>query len=169
MSGFALTLNWEDDGVQQLCKAAISRIDDMTPVMADFSGRMLSETMERFDLEQAPDGTGWQKLSDATEEMRAEAGKWPGKKLQVDGTLRSSIQGGHDAAGVDLASTNVEYAAIHNFGGTIKPKKGKALKFGSAIVSQVKIPRRQYLGFGDDDIDYFNESVTGWVVTGKVG
>lgn len=169
MTGFALTLDWEDADVQRLCKAVIGRVDDMGPAMADFSEYMINETMERFDLEQAPDGSGWQKLSDATIEMRSEAGTWPGKKLQVDGILRNSIQGGYDAAGVELASTNVEHAAIQNFGGTIKPKSGKALAFGGTVVSQVEIPQRQFLGFGGPDLDYFNESVTGWVITGKVG
>ena len=45
--------------------------------------------------------------------------------------------------------TNLPYAAIHEFGGTIKPKNGKYLKFqinGKWIFAkQVTIPKRPYL------------------------
>jgi len=168
MAGFGLYVDWEDAEFQRYLSSIIGRVDDMTPVMADFSEHILAETMERFDKEEAPDGTGWEPLSEVTEQMRAEEGK-SGKILQVDGILRNSIQGDYDGSGAGLASTNVEYAAIHNFGGTIKPKKGKALKFGNNIVSQIEIPQRQFLGFSDDDFEYFDESVSGWVLTGKVG
>lgn len=168
MSGFGLYVDWDDAAFQRHLANILGRVDDMTPVMADFSEHVLAETMERFENEEAPDGTGWEPLSEVTEKMRAEEGK-SGNILQVDGILRNSIQGNYDGSGSGLASTNVEYAAIHNFGGTIKPKKGKALKFGNSIVSQVEIPQRQFLGFSDDDFEYFDESVSGWVLTGKVG
>ncbi|MNR54745.1 Phage virion morphogenesis family protein [compost metagenome] len=45
----------------------------------------------------------------------------------------------------------MEYAAIHQFGGVIRPKKAKALKVGGRVVSQVRIPARQYLGISAED------------------
>lgn len=45
--------------------------------------------------------------------------------------------------------TNLEYAAIHEFGGTIKPKKAKKLRFeidGEVFfVDKVVMPARPYL------------------------
>jgi phage gpG-like protein len=55
---------------------------------------------------------------------------------------------------VAVGSSRV-YAAIHQFGGTIKPKNGKVLVFhiGRQVVHarSVTIPQRPYLGFGPND------------------
>ena len=68
--------------------------------------------------------------------------KWPatargGKILQKSGQLAASI------------STNKPYAAIHQFGGTVKAKNKPYLVFkvgdGFRRVKQVKIPARPYL------------------------
>ena len=63
--------------------------------------------------------------------------------------------------------TNVVYAAIHNYGGTIKPKKAKYLKFmvGGQWASkkEVTIPQRQFLGIGDRQVDKINGVVDAWV------
>lgn len=60
-----------------------------------------------------------------------------------------------------IYGTNVEYAPIHEFGGTIKPKKGKYLRFpteagGFAFVKQVTIPRRlEMFKTWDDSVEQF--------------
>lgn len=156
MSGFALSLDWDDSQLQQMVKTMVGRLQDMSPVMADYSEYMLGETMERFEKEEAPDGSGWQVLSDKTKELREKRGK-SGKKLQQDGILKNSIQREHDMNSAGLASTNVEYAAIQNFGG----KAGRNHK--------VDIPAREYLGFNEDDIEYAKNSLEGWIVSGEVG
>lgn len=69
------------------------------------------------------------------------------------GRLRASILIDTKRKGKTVSGkvgTNVKYAAIHEFGGTIKPKKGKFLRFpgkdGKAVfVKQVKIPKRPFL------------------------
>ena len=70
--------------------------------------------------------------------------KWPanargGKILQQSGQLAASI---HTASGSNFAriGTNKPYAAIHQFGGTVKAKNKPYLVF-----KQVKIPARPYL------------------------
>lgn len=156
MAGFALSYDWDDSQVQQLVKTMIGRTQDMTPVMADFSEYLLGESVEYFEREEGPDGTGWQVLADATKADRAKRGK-AGKKLQVEGILKDSLQREHDTHSAGLASTNVEYAAIQNLGGWA----GKGRK--------VKIPSRRFMGFKPEDITYFKGSLTGWIITGKAG
>ena len=79
--------------------------------------------------------------------------KWPatargGKILQKSGQLAASI---HTASGNNFAriGTNKPYAAIHQFGGTIKAKNKPYLLFkvGDSFrrVKQVNIPARPYL------------------------
>lgn len=89
-----------------------------------------------FEDETSPSGKEWKKSARAESEG--------GQTLSDTGRLKTSID---VAAGSDTVQvgTNVVYAAIHQLGGTIKPKKGKALKFGSTIVSKVTMPARPFL------------------------
>jgi len=53
-------------------------------------------------------------------------------------------------------STNLRYAAVHEFGATIRPVKAKALRFalpggGFATVKQAVIPARPFMAFDADD------------------
>ena len=80
--------------------------------------------------------------------------------LQASGRLRNSITQNSTATEA-VVGTNVEYAAIHNFGGqtaphTILPKNGKALKFGGRFAKRVnhpgsKIPARPFMVLQPDD------------------
>ena len=71
-----------------------------------------------------------------------------GKILQKSGQLAASI---HTASGSHFAriGTNKPYAAIHQFGGTVKAKNKPYLLFkvgdGFRRVKQVNIPARPYL------------------------
>lgn len=70
----------------------------------------------------------------------------------ISGRLRNSVFSnlrGRDVLEIG-AGSNVVYAKIHEFGGTIKPKHGQYLKFsvpGGGFVSakQVHIPARPYV------------------------
>ena len=75
--------------------------------------------------------------------------------LTKAGHLSGSISARH---GPDFAEWGVNriYAAIHQFGGTIRPKNSKALRFalaggGFATVKSVTMPARPFLGLSDDD------------------
>ena len=163
MSGMEICFDWDDRDVQKMIQAAVKRGEDMRPVMADFSEHMVHETIEHFEKEEDPQGQGWQELSEVTEYLREKAGK-PGNILQVDGRLKGSIDNSNnswDETSVTITAgagaTNLECAASHNFGGMA----GRGRK--------VKIPKRQFLGFNNDDIKYLMDSVAGWVITAKVG
>lgn len=128
----------ENQGVLQVLQRLSSRLDDLTPFMEEVSGVLAFGVEEAFRLEQDPvSGAAWEELADATVAQRSADGHWPGKKLQVKGQLAASFSTdfGPDFA---MVGTNLEYAAIHQFGG----KAGRN--------RSVDIPARPYLGLSDD-------------------
>lgn len=66
------------------------------------------------------------------------------------GDLLNSVryEAGSDSVSV-IAST--PYAAAHQFGATIRPRRGKALKVRGRLLASVTIPARPYLGLSADD------------------
>lgn len=91
----------------------------------------------------------------------------PGLNVQT-GNLRSRINSEVRDSGdvLDLSvGTNVIYGRIHEYGGTILPKKGPYLTFRSssgrwAMVKSVTIPARPYLGPSiSDNIDPFKRRI----------
>jgi phage virion morphogenesis protein len=128
----------ENQGVLQVLQRLSSRLDDLTPFMEEVSGVLAFGVEEAFRLEQDPvSGAAWEELADATVAQRSADGHWPGKMLQVTGQLAASFSTdfGPDFA---MVGTNLEYAAIHQFGG----KAGRN--------RSVDIPARPYLGLSDD-------------------
>lgn len=58
--------------------------------------------------------------------------------------------------GLEFGSDRL-YAAIQQFGGTIKPKHAKALAFGGVFAKQVTLPARAFVGFTtQDETDVLN-------------
>ncbi|MBU9377375.1 phage virion morphogenesis protein [Burkholderia multivorans] len=90
-------------------------MQDASPVTALIAGLMADSVEENFAQQGRPK---WLGLSPKTlKRRREEAGT--GKILQRSGRLASSITPAHDAKTARVG-TNVVYAAIHQFGGTIQ-------------------------------------------------
>jgi phage gpG-like protein len=117
--------------------------------MLDGLGRLVQEQTRRRlrDEKTAPDGTPWKP-------NRA------GTPILFDtGRLTASIDYLVENDERAIVGSGLVYARIHQTGGTIKPKNGKALKFWFvaggfvefAVVSQVTIPARPYLGVSADN------------------
>ena len=127
-------------------QAAFSRLaalgGQMRPVMTSIGTAVRDSTKHRFETGIGSLGLPWKKSAG------------PGKTLVDTGRLRNSIT----FAATDTAATigtNVRYAAIHQFGGTITAKTSKGLRFkgsnGWANVQSVVIPARPYLGLEAED------------------
>lgn len=102
---------------------------------------------ERFDKEQAPDGTKWKPLSPIRVKQRMKRHKTGNMKILQDvGNLRDSVQYEAGQNYVRIGS-NLKYARIHQFGGTIHFKKRKG---------SVAIPARPYLGVTPNERQYIN-------------
>ncbi|HHE3720927.1 phage virion morphogenesis protein [Pasteurella multocida] len=105
----------------------------------------------RFTQQQAPDGTPWLPLKDWYQQSKK---KNADKILTLDGHLHGTLRYQANNQGVIFGSDR-PYAAIHQFGGTIKPKNKNVLKLGVGdnmpYAQSVTIPARPWLGVSIDD------------------
>lgn len=142
-------LTIDDDRLQYKLRELRRRGQDMRPVFAAIGEDLVSsiqqsfETGGRYSTPGDPVGGSkpWKRLSTATEERRQSRGHWPGKILMESGRLASSID--RQTVGNDyvVVGTNLEYAAIHQYGG----RAGRGRK--------VTIPPRPYLVAQPEDIE----------------
>jgi phage virion morphogenesis protein len=123
---------------------------DTSPIMADIAALGEKSTRQRFRTQTGPDGKPWKPS------LRAQI--TGGRTLTQEGRLAASISSS-TRSGRDWAEwgSNVIYAAIHQFGGTIRARNAKALRFalaggGFATVKSVTLPARPFLGLSTDDI-----------------
>lgn len=118
-----------------------------------------SQTRRRIEEEQtAPDGSPWPAWSSGYAATR----HGNQSLLQSEGHLIDSL---HYVVGVDdvRIETNLIYAAIHQFGGTIKPKNGRYLVFPlgeqTIFAKEVDIPARPFMGLSEDNIDEIEQAM----------
>jgi len=139
--------SFDDTEIHGALRRLIALGRNAAPIMRDIAALGESATRLRFRLQRGPDGQRWKPS------LRAQLSG--GKTLTKDGHLSGSLSAN---AGRDFAEWGVNriYAAIHQFGGTIRAKSAGALKFalpngGFAVVKAVQMPARPYLGVNDDD------------------
>jgi phage virion morphogenesis protein len=152
MSGASMKMNW--GGLTRLVDAP-GRVTGATKkAVRDIGEMLVSSTQQRFEDGKGPDGKPWKPSARAKTEK--------GQTLVDTGRLRNSI--GYQASEKAIVvGTNVEYGAIHQFGGkteahVIRAKNKKALAWpgGAHPVKEVHhpgsdIPARPYLGFSTED------------------
>lgn len=142
------------DGVIRAVDTGISHVQRTQQLAEAIGEALVSSTQQRFEDRERPDGTKWKPSGRA----KAEGGA----TLTDTGNLKNSIGYAASPAKVTVG-TSAKYAAMHQFGGVIKGRKGK-LKFplpggGFAQVSQVTIPERAFLGLSEEDIKEAREMV----------
>ncbi|RZS86063.1 phage virion morphogenesis protein [Pigmentiphaga kullae] len=125
------------------------------PLMDDIAQYLYNSSRERFRTQQAPDGTPWAALNP---EYQRQKSKNQDKILTLNGYLSGTLvaQATDDEA---VVGSNLVYAAIQQFGGTIKPRTGRALRVGGRFLSSVTLPARPYLGTSADDLAEINDLV----------
>lgn len=138
------------DALQSTLNTIAQRTSNTQPLMTQLARIMRNAVLDNFEAGGRP---AWapRKYPSAREGSGL---------LQASGRLRNSITQNSTATEA-VVGTNVEYAAIHNFGGqtaphTILPKNGKALKFGGRFAKRVnhpgsKIPARPFMVLQPDD------------------
>tara|TARA_R110000796_G_scaffold45616_13_gene110305 strand:- start:10619 stop:11116 length:498 start_codon:yes stop_codon:yes gene_type:complete len=159
-----LIANLELMGMKAVIGAYAAAGEDLTPLM-DMCGALLeASTKDRIrDTNQSPDGVPWSPSFRSVFDG--------GKILSDSGRLGDSITHIAGPNSVEVG-TNVIYAGIHQTGGIIQAKAGYALAFafpggGFAVVEDVSIPARPYLGISTEDrgdltaavVTYFDSKV----------
>ena len=145
-------------------------IESLKKQLSNKRGLMLSvaETMrvsvlKNFETEGTRLGKKWQKLAQSTIKERQKKGYWPGKILQKTGNLMDSIISSANENSASV-STNLVYAAIHQYGGYIhrtslktylrKKREGKdGKKPGSNKMSSFYIPARPFMKLNENDLN----------------
>lgn len=152
--------------------AAVAQLGGVlrTGIVRAIGVALLTQTEKRFDSGTDPFGQKWHAL------LPAYAAIKKGSLILVaNGLLRKSLTMATSGSTVTIGSNSV-YAAVHQFGATIKPVGAKALAFklgftnakgktasGIVRVKSVTIPARPYLGFGPNDQRAVLETVSGFV------
>src|SRR5574344_167173 len=127
----------DNKAVEEALLKVASKCEDMKPLMKNIAGIMADAVEENFEQEGRPDK--WQELAESTIKKRKKTKHWPGKILQVEGQLATSITTQYDNESAVIGS-NLAYAAIHQLGG--QAGKGK----------KVTIPARPYLKLSNQEL-----------------
>lgn len=167
MVGTSISIEVESDEVVRAFGVLAALMSDLTPVMDAIGSAMEASVDRRFETGLGPYGIPWLPSERAVEEN--------GMTLVESARLRNSIS--HLASATDVVvGTNVIYAGIHQFGGTIRReartqtiyrrydartgeisrrfvKKGRSNFAQDVAVGAVSIamPARPFLGFDDGD------------------
>lgn len=145
-AGIVININISENLSAGLARA-IAAGEDLSPAMRAIATHLETATRLRFETESGPGGVKWTPSRRALEEG--------GQTLTLSGDLRSSIGSAFGPtfaeAGPERSFGSAVYAAIHQFGGIIKPASKRALSFGGRIVASVIMPARPYVGW--DEVD----------------
>lgn len=146
MSALDIKIALDDRALAEGLDRAIAAGTNLRKPMGEISEGWMGLIHDRFEQERDPLGVPWAK-------RRVEPGEAdkPHKLLQLSRLLHNAIRPDFGdtfaSVGVEATAGPAKYARIHNEGGTILPRAKKALSFAGRIVSQVVMPKRQYIGF----------------------
>lgn len=172
---------------RQALDEMLKRMDDRKPFYKSVGDRMLGSTKDRFFQEDGPDGTPWAALRRATVRSRERRKQLPIQMLRATGYLAGSIHAEVSSTEVRVGSP-VEYAAIHQLGGTIQRparqakiyrKKDSTGQVGRRFVAKkdadyvtdvsipaytITIPARPFLGLTAGDEAGIFEDAEAWLL-----
>jgi len=139
-----------------------NKLSSNRELMLSIAETMRVAVLKNFETEGARLGIKWQKLASSTIKQRLSKGYWPGKILQRTGQLKKSIISNADNNSA-IVSTNLIYAAIHQYGGWIhksslktylrKKREGKEVRKLNNKMSSFYIPARPFLKLTESDLD----------------
>lgn len=138
-------------------------------LMAQIAETIRVSVLKNIETEGQRLGKRWQKLSPKTVEQRKKKGYWPGKILQRTGQLKRSILSSYGENYAQV-STNLIYAAIHNYGGIIhrtslktfmrKKREGKEAKQTKTNkMSSIRIPARRFMELTSGDLEKIKSKI----------
>jgi len=157
MAGISIEVT-ADDLVATGLDGIVARSADMTRAMESVGMMMQTSVRRRFEVGEDPDGNPWPPSLRALTEG--------GRTLVDHGHLRDSVTYQASAEGV-RQGTNLVYARIHQLGGTIRPRNGRALAFragGRTVLRRsVTMPRRSYLGVSAEDRAQARNIIADWI------
>ena len=138
----------------------VDAINDPSPLLAELGEYGLRSTRARFKTQTAPDGTAWAALQPW---YQKEKRRNKNRILALNGYLRGQMTWQLVGDRTVEIGSNLPYAAVHQFGATIKPRAAKVLMFRGHVAKSVTIPARPYLGLSDEDRSEIVERALEWL------
>ncbi len=162
MAGALMRVALEGDDLGARFARLQALTEDTTPLMRIIGAGLVKTTQDRFERGRDPEGHLWAPLLPAYAAIK----RGPGilREARMRGGLMGSVTFEAARSSVRVGSNKV-YAAIHQFGGVIRPKNAPALRFflgaprRMVLVRKVTIPARPYLGFGTADRDVVQDAL----------
>ena len=156
MVGVHITIDSAD--IQRVLNDVQQRAADLSPALKAIGEHLDLAARDRWDRQEAPDGSPWARLSDVTIQRKQQRKRQA--DILVDSTeLRDRLR--YQLAGQTLEfGSDREYAAVHQFGADRgafgRNKKGRPIPWGD-------IPARPFLGITDDDREYIRDVISGYL------
>lgn len=162
-----LTYRFDGRDMDREIRKLIGRFEDTTTAHRIIGLTLYDQHVERFQNEEAPDGSKWEDLSPLTLALRRN------KRgiLRDKGDLFDSIHHTYDASRAEVG-TNLNHpkVMVHQHGATILPKRATALKIGggrgsnrATYLKRAVIPARPYIGIGRGDEEAVREELEAWL------
>lgn len=148
MAGASFALDMAE--ASAMFAAIRARGRNLRPLMTEIGAALEASTRKRFRSERSPDNVPWAPISAEWRAEKIERGFAPGI-LKMRGDLLNSVRFEADESSATVIASQ-PYAAIHQFGGTIRPRTKRALKVRGKLRRSVKIPARPYMGASTEDI-----------------
>lgn len=131
----------DDHEIRQLLAELKAKLGNATEAMDEIGELVKLSVKRNFEAEGRPQR--WPKSARAQAEG--------GQTLSDTGRLRNSFSHRAGPFAVEIG-TNVQYAAIHHFGGVIRAKRAKALAVpGIGLRRSVRMPARPFLLLQEQD------------------
>lgn len=156
MAGATLTVQFQPGRTLQALRTLEAVTGRPAALLRAIGTGLLRNTQDRFEEERAPDGSAWAPLRPFYLAVKRGPGILRGAGMR--GGLQGSLTMDSDDRSVVVGSARV-YAAVHQFGATIRPRTAKTLLFRTArgrvwgAAKEVTIPARPYLGLSRRDED----------------
>ena len=137
MAGARIDISTEGAAaVSDVLTQLVKNLDNLAPALGNVGEHLMLTHRDHFDEQRSPDGTPWQALSPDYAKRKK---KNKDKMLRLNDILRDTFAYNVGEESLEFG-TNMEYGAIHQFGGT------------SDMISRLAaIPARPFLGLSQDD------------------
>ncbi|TMO98716.1 phage virion morphogenesis protein [Pseudoalteromonas sp. S3260] len=137
MAGARIDISTEGaTAVSDVLTQLVKNLDNLAPALGNVGEHLMLTHRDHFDEQRSPDGDPWQALSPDYAKSKK---KNKDKILRLNDILRDTFAYNVGDESLEFG-TNIEYGAIHQFGGT-----------SDMIPRLAAIPARPFLGLSADD------------------
>ena len=160
MAGARFSVDFDATKTTASLRGLLGSIERPESLLAELGEYGLRTTRERFKSQTAPDGTAWAALQPWYKKEKSQnKNRILTQRGFLRGQLVSQVVNGKS---VEIGS-NLIYSAVHQFGATITPTRGRFLRFNGHVAKSVTIPARPYLGLSDEDRNEIVERTLEWM------